>query len=425
VTLVRIRPGPAFGRLRAPASKSYTHRALVVGHLSQRTFRVRNPLDSDDTRATAAGLTRMGSRLTRRASVWTVDSHPDRPSRSIPPVRCGESGTTLRFLVAVAALTGHRTSFEGDPGLSGRPIEELLGALRTLGAQFWHPRRGRRLVEIQGPIHGGRVSLDASRSSQFTSALLLSLPFLAEDSEIRLTGEVVSQPYVEATLAVLIHHGIRVERTRKGFRVPGRQRVSGLEFPVPGDASSAAYAWAAAAVSGGEVRVMGISAEWPQADLAVLDLLEANGAVVTRLTDGAVVRAATRRPFRIDLTDAPDLYPLAGVLAATTPGQSRILGAEHVVLKESDRRSATSRLASELGARVRATREGLAIEGTDRPRALSLRASHDHRVVMSAAVGALAGRDVSTIGDAGAVRKSFPGFWRTLHGLQEEEVGGS
>jgi len=421
VKAIRIHPGPAFGRVRAPPSKSYTHRALVVGHLSGRGFRVRHPLDSIDTRATAMGLGRLGSPVGRGPSAWTVLPRRGRPTDAKAPIRCGESGTTLRFLAALAALSDRATRLSGDPGLSGRPIEELLDALRSLGARCRRARSGGLPVEITGPIHGGVVTLDPSRSSQFTSALLLCLPSVAEDSEIRLTGSSVSQPYVEATLAVLAHHGVRIERTRSGFRVPGAQTISGSEFTVPGDASSAAYAWAAAAVSGGEVRVLGVSPDWPQADLAVLDLLEANGASVSRRRDGATVRAGNRRPFRVDLTDAPDLYPLAGVLAATTPGTSRIVGAEHVALKESDRRSETTRLAEGMGARVRATRDGLAVEGTERPRALTLTNLRDHRLVMSAAVGALAAANTSTIGDANAVRKSFPGFWSVLEGLQEDE----
>ncbi|HTT44726.1 MAG TPA: 3-phosphoshikimate 1-carboxyvinyltransferase [Thermoplasmata archaeon] len=411
MTVARIRPGPAYGNVRAPPSKSYTHRALAMAHLSRKRFRVLRPLDSDDTRATATSIARLGTPVVRRPGAWTVSpSNRPRPPRPVL-LPCRESGTTLRFIAALAAVSDRAAILSGTGRLAERPIDALLEALGQLGARCRHLRRHGLPVEVRGPIRGGKVVLDASQSSQFASALLLVLPTLEDGSTIRLAGNVVSEPYIEATLAVLASLGFRIVRTQGGFKIPGGQRTRASEFSVPGDASSASYLWAAAAVSGGEVRVRGLSLRWPQADLASLDLLEVNGATVARRSDGAVVRAGRRRPFRVDLTDAPDLYPLAGVLAATTPGTSRIVGAEHVALKESDRKTETARLVQGLGAKVTISREGLVIEGTGRPRALRRVDLHDHRLVMSAAVGALAADGVSEIGEATAVRKSYPGFW--------------
>ena len=420
MTLRRVSPGAVTGTARAPPSKSYTHRALIVGHLARRSFRVRNPLDSDDTRATAAALSRLGTSVVRAPDVWTVAPPSRRSSLSRVRLDCRESGTTLRFITALAAASGRPVEIGGSSRLSDRPIDELLSALRSLGAHCRHVGGTGFPIEVQGPMRGGPVSLDASRSSQFASALLLTLPTLGEDSSIDLQGSVVSEPYLDATLAVLAHHAVHVERQGRHLRVRGGQRFRGSSFLVPGDASSAAYLWAAAAVGGGTVRVKGLSAMWPQADLAVLDLLEATGAVVSRHPDGASVSAGPRRPFRVNLTRAPDLYPLAGALAATSPGKSRITGARHVVLKESDRRSETARLARGLGARVSSTHSGLVIEGRPRPRALHLPHLSDHRLVMSAAVAALAAEGPSVVGDARAVRKSFPGFWRALESLSAE-----
>lgn len=411
MSVVRIRPGPVSGTVLAPPSKSYTHRALVVGHLARRPFRIQRPLDSDDTRATASAVVRLGSSVSRDLDVWRVNRSSDRPRGHSVRIHCHESGTTLRFVSALAALTDRPVLIAGAAPLSGRPIDDLLAALKALGARCRHVH-GRGLpIEVCGPMRGGRVTLDSSKSSQFASALLLALPTLDDDSSLEITGKVVSQPYLDATLAVLDHHGIRAERRGRRFHIPGRQRFRGTGFTVPGDASSAAYLWAAAAVSGGTVRVEGIRRTWPQADLAILDLLRIAGATVSMQPDGATVSGGVRKPFRVDLTDAPDLYPLVGVLAATTPGVSEIMGAEHVVLKESDRKVATAHLARRLGAKVEVTSGGLAIHGALRPKALDLPHLSDHRVVMSAAVGALAADRGSTVGEKWAVRKSFPGFW--------------
>jgi 3-phosphoshikimate 1-carboxyvinyltransferase len=414
VTTVRIRPGPVRGTARAPPSKSYTHRALVVGHLARRRFRVHHPLDADDTLATATALGRLGTRVSRRADVWQVNPPSIRARPGPVAIDCRESGTTLRFVSALAALCDREVVVRGADRLSERPIDDLLKGLETLGASCRHVGGPGLPIRIRGPIRAGSILLDASKSSQFASALLLALPTVEGDSSLELAGKVVSKPYLDATLAVLRFHGIQVDRRGRRFRIPGGQLYHGSGFTVPGDASSAAYLWVAAAVTGGTVRVDGVPAGWPQADLALLDLLRAAGATVLRTPTGATVSGRTTTPFHFDLTDAPDLYPLAGVLAATTPGVSRIDGAEHVALKESDRTTATALLARRLGATVERTRAGLRIRGTPRPRALDLPHLTDHRLVMSAAVGALAGDGVSVVGEKEAVLKSFPGFWRTL-----------
>lgn len=420
---VRIRPGPVSGAIQAPSSKSYTHRALVVGHLAGRPFLVRRPLDSDDTRATAAAMTRLGTRVRRGLTSWQVVPRTSGALRGGVTIPCHESGTTLRFVSALAALADAPVILTGSGRLSDRPIDELLRALTTLGARCRH-LVGRGLpLEIRGPIRAGRVSLDASQSSQFASALLLALPTLEGDSQVDLRGELVSKPYLDATLALLRYHGIRVGRRGRRISIPGGQRFRGSEFTVPGDASSAAYLWGAAAVAGGTIRVDGVPERWPQADLAMLDLLRVSGAAVSRRANGATVRWGSPRPFRVNLTDAPDLYPLAGVRAATIPGVSYLQGAAHVALKESDRRSATAMLARRLGAKVTTMPAGLRIAGTDHPRALDLPDLADHRVVMSAAVGALAADRESIVGDRDAVRKSFPDFWNSLGSISGRVVG--
>jgi 3-phosphoshikimate 1-carboxyvinyltransferase len=423
VTTVRVTPGPVHGRIRAPSSKSYTHRALVVGHLSRHLFRVLYPLDSDDTRATASAIARLGSSVLRGRRVWRLTPNPPRRSRAPARINCRESGTTLRFTVALGSLSGRRVVIGGTGRLAARPIDPLLRALEQLGATCRHPR-GRGLpLEVLGPIRPGRVTVAASESSQFTSALLCVLPTLEGDSILEVTGKVVSQPYVDATVAVLARFRVQVDRRGRRYHVPGRQRFRGNQFAVPGDASSAAYLWASALIAGGSVRVDGIDPRWPQADLAVLDLLESAGATVQKQASSVEVSSGPRTPFRVDLTNAPDLYPLAGVLAATTPGVSHIFGAEHVALKESDRKVGTIVLARRLGARVEETRHVLTIRGTARPHPLDLPNLSDHRLVMSAAVAALGAEAPSRIGERGAVRKSYPAFWTALSSLSHGGVG--
>ena len=415
MTVIEIRPTTVVGRLLAPPSKSYTHRAVVAGHLARRRYRIDRPLEADDTRATLRAVGRLGTPVERTRERWTIrPATYGRSARSVT-VDCGESGTTLRFLAALAALQDRSVTLRGAPRLAGRPMSKLLASLEALGAQIRRP--GDRLpIVVRGPIHAARVRLDASESSQFASALLLVLPTLEGDSELVLEGRPVSRPYLEATVAVLTHHRVRVRRRGRGFSIPGGQRYASSRFAVPGDASSAAYLWAAAAVTSGEVEVRGVppGTVWPQADLEILSILQQQGAEVWVRGDRIRVRGGTLRAFSVDLTDAPDLYPLAGTIAAVTPGRSVLRGAVHVASKESDRRVGTIRLARALGARVRASPDRLLVEGTREPRALALRDLADHRMMMSAAVGALAARGRSTLGPREAVNKSFPGFWEAL-----------
>ncbi|EQD78970.1 3-phosphoshikimate 1-carboxyvinyltransferase, partial [mine drainage metagenome] len=168
------------GSIRGPPSKSYTHRALVAGHLTGRRYRVRRPLDSEDTRATVRLLRALGTRVERRGDTWLLIPAPDRPSRS-RLIDCGESGTTLRFAVPLTALSARPARMTGAPRLGARPLAPLLRAVRRLGARVEAegPSRGGLPLRVQGPIHAGSISLPVSESSQFASALFLTLPTLA------------------------------------------------------------------------------------------------------------------------------------------------------------------------------------------------------------------------------------------------------
>ncbi len=417
MSVVRLRPGSVSGTIRAPPSKSYTHRALVVAHLTRRPYRVVRPLVSDDTVRTAEAIRRLGSRVETDRHGWSVT--PDRIRTTGRRIDCGESGTTLRFVAPLAALSGRPTTLVGRGRLPLRPMEPLLRALRTLGTSVEGPVDGRTLpLTIRGPLRGGAVRIRGSESSQFVSALLLALPTVSPDSTVEVIGPLVSAPYVAATLAVVRAGRVRVRRRGHRYAIPGDQSYRGSAFEIPGDASSAAYLWAAAAITGGRVTVQGVSGRWPQADLAVLDLLGRYGAEVRRDGDSATVRGnEPHRPFRVDLTDSPDLYPLAGVLAAASRGESRLAGASQVAHKESDRSVGTAELANAMGATVIARGGTLVIRGTDRPTGFALRDARDHRIVMSAAVGALAGSTRSTVSDARAVGKSYPAFWEALRSI--------
>lgn len=419
MSVVRVSPARVWGHFRAPPSKSYTHRALVAAFLSENRCEVLRPLDSDDTRATRQGLQALGAVVVPTRKGWRVSRDGSRARAARRVVHCHESGTTLRFLSAVAALDRHATRFDGAPRLAERPIAELYHALRSLGAHVARPSSARGLpCVIQGPIHSGRVEIRGDTSSQFTSALLMVLPTVAGPSTLRVLGQAVSRPYVAATRAVLEARGVKIRSRAGGFSIPGDQSYRGGPIAVPGDASSAAYLWAAAAATHGQVDVEGIPQDLPQADLAILPILQHMGARVEATPRRIRVSGSLDQPVSVDMTDCPDLFPLVAVLAALVAGRrSRLRGAPQLAFKESDRRSESVRLAREVGGEVSVRPGHIDIVGTSSPKPLDLPGLEDHRLVMSAAVAALASSSSSRLGRREAVTKSFPGFWEALAGL--------
>ncbi|MCI4349254.1 MAG: 3-phosphoshikimate 1-carboxyvinyltransferase [Thermoplasmata archaeon] len=414
-----VRPSVLRGTIRAPPSKSYTHRELLAGFLARGRSTLVRPSLSVDAAATREGLRRLGARYGTGARTWELTRAPPVGTAG-PPARieCGRSGTTLRFLTAVAALYDREVTLTGHRELAARPLEPLLGVLESAGARVHRSSEGRAVpLRIRGPIQPVRADLDSSESSQFLSALLFVLPVLEGASEIRTRRGLVSRPYVAATCHVLRAHGVHVAVKGASYRIPGGQRYRGGRVTIPGDASSAAYLWAAAAVSGGSVRVTGLPRGPPQADFRLLEILRRMGAKVVRGNDGARVEGRRLRGLEVDLTDTPDLYPLVGVLGALAQGSTRIVGAAHVQRKESDRRRATADLARALGARVQLRTDSVAIQRGDRVTPFRASRLSDHRIVMSAAVAALAVGEGSLIGDSRSVAKSYPGFWADLKAL--------
>ncbi|HEV2449320.1 MAG TPA: hypothetical protein VGU43_02785 [Thermoplasmata archaeon] len=412
----RVRPSSLTGQIVAPASKSYTHRAAVVAALSERSVTVERPLESEDTQATLRGLARMGTPVVASALRWSFGGAGLLDSRRGADVDCRSSGTTLRFLLSVAALRRVPTRFRCSRQLARRPTQPLIACLRQRGARI--RRVGSMHLSVTGPLTAGRFFLDASESSQFLSSLLLVLPRLDGPSTIVVTGRLPSRPYVEATEFLLRQARAPIRHGGPRWEIPAPSPYSLRRIRVPGDASSAAPLWVGGALPGGDVAVSGLELRWPQADLEVLALLERAGGEVNRTRSGARVRHGRLRAFTFRFDHCPDLLPLAGVIASfARPGTSRLLGGGQAAQKESDRVHETGRLAQALGARVGQRAGELWIRAGRLPARLSYEPPEDHRVVMAAAVAATGLAETSRLGSAGAVRKSYPGFWADLSTL--------
>ncbi len=416
---VAVHPVKGFlsGVVVAPPSKSYTHRALFAALLANGESRVMNPLLSGDTSATVEAVRRFGGnadlRVTRAGMEVRVAGVSGVP-RSPPYVYCRGSGTTLRIATAVAALGDGVTLLYGSESLNKRPVAPLLNALEVLGARTLS-RNGKPPVAVAGPIKGGEVVVDASISSQFVTALLMVAPAIG--LKVRVAGKLKSAPYVDVTLKVLEAFGARYSRSNDGkvIEVEGRGYVP-TRYEVPGDYSSTAFIMAAAALAG-EVVIKGLSLNDPQGDKAVLSFLQAMGAEV-RVSGDAVRVASTDvlKGVTVDCSDTPDLVPVLAALAPHAKGVTKVVGAEHLAFKETNRLATLTRNLKALGIEAYPTEDGIVVRG-GRVRGGAVHSFGDHRVAMAMAVTALRAEGPVVIDGAECVADSYPSFFDDLRSL--------
>lgn len=400
---VTIYPCPIGGSVTVPPSKSHVHRLLIAAALcEEQETAIHCPGENADIAATVRCLSALDTDIFKESDGFRV--RRDFPLRFFQPrsmLDCGESGSTLRFLLPLCAAkpldhpAEHSIFLTGSGRLPSRPNGPLLEALRSHGAQI----RGDFLpLQVDGGLQAGVFSLPGNVSSQFFSGLLFALPLLSGDSTLRYTSPLESMPYVNLTLSVLRQFGIRIEETENGWLIPGNQRyLSPGTAEAEGDWSAAAF-WLGANALGSSVTVAGLNSASCQGDKAIETLLGQIGG-------------------EMDVTDTPDLMPVLSAVAAATPGAvTRITGAARLRLKESDRLSAMADTIRALGGISETESDRLTIYGT-RLRGGTVDGMNDHRVVMSAAIAATACEGPVTIAGAEAVNKSYPHFWQDFEAL--------
>ena len=402
---VRFSPSVLRGRVEVPLSKSEAHRAMIGAFLAGQA----DPLPageavSKDLAATRSALAALGTAL-ERGETARVD--------------CGESGSTLRFLIPVAAALGVPAVFTGRGRLPQRPLGPYLSLLPEHGVPC--EGEGGLPLTVSGKLSPGVYSLPGDVSSQFVTGLLLALPLLDGNSEVRLTTPLESAGYAEMTVRLLKEHSVTVFPAENGWAVPGRQKYRPARIEIERDWSQAAFFLAAGAL-GGHVELPGLRPDSAQGDRAAEELFRKMGARVE--WSGGLLRAQAGPPpdgptaLFLDASQIPDLVPVLAAAAAATPGLAvMIRRAERLRLKESDRLAAMADGLSALGADVRQTPDGLDIRGVRRLRGGEAEGRGDHRVVMALAIAALASDGDVTVTDAESVKKSYPDFFRDYRKL--------
>ena len=412
-----VRCGKRSGCVTAPPSKSQAHRLLICATLSQKVSFLRLNSLSDDIRATVGCLNALGASISEIDGGLRVE-----PIRKAPTgecvLPCGESGSTLRFLLPVAGALGIDAVFHMEGRLPMRPMDALTDELKRHGLRI---EKEIDTLRCSGQLQSGDYALPGNVSSQFVSGLLFALPLADGDSRLFIRGALESAAYVDMTAQALQGACIQIENLQNGYCVSGNQTYqSPMEAAVEGDWSNAAFFLGMGALSANGVTVRGLDGASAQGDRAILDLLRGFGADVRLSRDGVTVRGGALHPQTIDARLIPDLVPALGVMACGAVGQSRVVHAERLRLKESDRLRTTCKMISALGGEAAQTEDGLVVNGSGRLRGGCVDSGNDHRIAMAAALAAsLCGEDVQIDG-AQCVNKSYPDFFEDLETLSIE-----
>lgn len=399
-----------------PGSKSVTNRALLIAALASGDSTIEGGLSSEDTEVMIRALAAFGAGCSHgRGNVLRVEGTGGRLQAPGQSISVRASGTALRFLTAVATLAQGSVTVTGDKRLRERPMADLIIALRRLGVDVEAlGERGRPPIRVAGSgFPGGRTRLSGRVSSQFVSALLMVGPFGRADLRLTLRQDPVSAPYIALTIDLMNAFGADARSVgSRAFAVRAGSLYRGRHLRVEGDASSASYYFALAAMLGGSITVANVDRSSRQGDIVFLDLLRRMGAEVSPAPLGTRVTATRLSGIEADMVDAPDLVPSLAVTALCAEGRTVIKNVASLRHKESDRLRALATELTRAGARVEELPDGLCIEPGPAREAV-IETYDDHRIAMSFGILGLV-RGQIAIADPAVVRKSYPGFWGDL-----------
>ncbi len=418
MTEITLLPGQRSGFTAAPSSKSHAHRLLICAALGSEKVNIYCGDISKDIAATAKCLEALCADISVGAD-GLISVEPERKcSEQVKVLQCGESGSTLRFLIPVCGALGESVVFNMEGRLADRPLAPLDALLREHGMEI--VRDGSRLY-CSGRLRSGVFSIPGDISSQYISGLLFALPLLDGDSVIRITGRLESSAYIAMTESALKASGISFERKENEYRIRGNQHyaLSG-NCTAEGDYSNGAFFLCMGALSERGITAKNMPSETLQGDSAIVDILRRFGAQVEVRGSEITVKKGGLKGCVIDASGIPDLVPVLSVLAAAAEGETRIINAARLRLKESDRLKATAELLSRLGGDVTELDDGLIINGTGALTGGTVDSFNDHRIAMSAAVAACISTAPVTVIQPECTAKSFPRFWENFEQLERQ-----
>lgn len=412
----KVEKSKVSGHITCPANKSYSHRAIFLASLAGDNSKIDNVLFSADTIATIEACRNFGAEI-EQVNTSVIVKKPIKMDKIVPEIDAKNSGTTIRIASGIASLFTKEITLTGDSSLQKRPMQPLLDALESIGAKC-SSTNGMPPIKITGRVLGGDVSIPGNFSSQFISALLICAPLTEKGINLTIDGNLVSKPYLDATIATMRNFGVTVQTLipyKKYNIIPQTYKQS--TFTVPMDFSSLALLLSTSVLNGENFVIHGKMGNLPQGDEVFIDILEQLGVKVSIKEDKITIQSPEKlNGGRFDLSNSPDLLPPLAILALKTTNPIEIINVKHARLKETDRISILARELVKIGIRVQEKEDGLILESPKELRGASLNSENDHRLFMAFCI---AGMYVGncTVTDHESVAVSYPDFINEMNKL--------
>lgn len=406
-----LEPSVIKGTVKAPASKSMTQRAIAAALLADGQSIIHNPSYCDDSLAAMSIAVGLGARVEPQVSELRIKGSVTLKETKL---NCGESGLAIRMFSPIAALYPTEITMVGANSLKKRPMFMIEEALNQLGVRCTSSG-GFLPLSIEGPLSGGSCVIDGSVSSQLLTGLLMALPLVKNDSEIRVNN-LKSKPYIDMTIQILKSFGITIENEDYNmFHIKGNQKYASKSYTIEGDWSGGAFLLVAGAINGNLV-IEGLRRDSMQSDRSIITALNDAGAQMNISDDKIEVKKSELKAFEFNATESPDLFPPLVALASYCKGTSSIKGVSRLIFKESNRAKTLSEEFGKMNVQVEIKDDIMSVTGS-RPKGARVESHDDHRIAMAMAVASLGAAGRVSIRDSQCVAKSYPSFFDDLKQL--------
>lgn len=413
---VKIKPKKLGGTIPIPPSKSYSHRAIIAAALAtsnkdKEVSRIDNLKYSVDITTTTEIMENWGANIEIGEDFEIIKGNSGIVNPKDEYTQCNESGSTIRFLIPIGLSNNNKIVFDGKGKLVERPLDSYYKIFDEQGIKYSN-NNGWLPLNVDGQLKSGKYEIEGNISSQYITGLLYALPLLNGDSELKINKTLESKGYIDLTLEILEMSGIKVVNNNyKSFFIKGNQKYNPFDYVIEGDYSQVAF-WIVAGILGSEIKCLHVKKESLQGDREIIEIVQRMGANVEIFDDYIIVKPSQTYGTVIDISQCPDIGPILTVLAALSKGETKIINAERLRIKESDRITSIKTELNKLGANVEEVGDSLVINGVERlTGSTELSAWNDHRIAMSLAIASIKCDGEIVIDEAESVKKSYPHFW--------------
>lgn len=422
---VKIKPSILSGEIVIPPSKSYSHRAIISAALAngEKKSKINNLKFSVDIETTVKIMENWGAKITKKEGSLEILGNNGKIVPKKNYIQCNESGSTIRFLIPVGLTSENELIFDGKGKLIDRPLDSYYKIFDDQGIKY-EMSEDKLPLKVNGKLKAGNYEIDGNISSQFITGLLYALPLLDGDSTIVINKNLESKGYVDLTLEILKLSGIKIKNNDyKSFEIKGNQEYKYFDYTVEGDYSQVAFWIVAGIISANkdnEIKCLHLNKYSLQGDKAIIEIVQKMGAKLEIFDDYVIVKPSKTKGTIIDVSQCPDIAPILTVLGALSEGETKIINAERLRIKESDRIISIKTELNKLGAEVEEVGDSLVIQGVNTfEGGVEVSAWNDHRIAMSLAIASIRCKNEIVIDEAESVKKSYPHFWDDF-----EKMGG-